>query len=87
MRTWGRDTFIAVRGLFLVTGRWEDGARVILEFARTVRHGLIPNLYDQGEAPRYVRASGVDTCVQKWGWRPRESYYHRVVAQQSLQWA
>jgi glycogen debranching enzyme len=53
MRCWGRDVFISARGLLLATGRFEDTKNHILNFAATLKHGLIPNLLDAGRNPRY----------------------------------
>jgi predicted glycogen debranching enzyme len=52
--SWGRDTFISLPGLLLVTGRFEDARKVFLSYARFCRGGLIPNFIpDLGEQAGY----------------------------------
>jgi predicted glycogen debranching enzyme len=51
---WGRDTFIALRGLCLATGRLDDARRILVEWASTVSRGMLPNRFpDAGGAPEY----------------------------------
>lgn len=52
-RCWGRDVFIAIRGLYLGTGRFAEAKEHILAFASVLKHGMIPNLLSSGDAPRY----------------------------------
>ncbi len=40
---WGRDTFVSLPGLMLVTGRFEDARRIFLSFKESFKQGLIPN--------------------------------------------
>ena len=51
---WGRDTFIALPGLCLVTGRYDAARQVIESFASHVSEGMVPNRFpDIGEQPEY----------------------------------
>jgi len=51
---WGRDTFIALRGLSLAGGRLPDARSILLEWAGLVSEGMLPNRFvDQGDAPEY----------------------------------
>lgn len=51
---WGRDTFIAFEGLFLVTKRYEDAKSVIRTFLKDIKCGLVPNGYAEGtDEPLY----------------------------------
>ncbi len=51
---WGRDTFIALRGLCLATGRLEDARDILLEWAAAVSDGMLPNRFpDRGETPEF----------------------------------
>jgi predicted glycogen debranching enzyme len=51
---WGRDTFIALRGLCLATGRLADARNILLAWAGAVSEGMLPNRFpDQGEQPEF----------------------------------
>jgi predicted glycogen debranching enzyme len=54
---WGRDTMISLPGLTLVTGQTDVARSMLLEFARHVDRGMLPNRFpDAGEAPEYNTA-------------------------------
>jgi predicted glycogen debranching enzyme len=51
---WGRDTFIALRGLCLATGRLAEAREILLGWVDHVSQGMLPNRFpDHGEQPEY----------------------------------
>jgi predicted glycogen debranching enzyme len=51
---WGRDTFIALRGLCLATGRLDDARDILMEWSHAVSEGMLPNRFqDQADAPEF----------------------------------
>jgi predicted glycogen debranching enzyme len=47
---WGRDTMISLEGLTLVAGRHREARAILRTFAQHVQHGLIPNMFPEGES-------------------------------------
>jgi predicted glycogen debranching enzyme len=51
---WGRDTFVAMRGLTLALGRLDDARQILLTWSGTVSEGMLPNRFpDKGDAAEY----------------------------------
>ncbi|MEP7343118.1 MAG: amylo-alpha-1,6-glucosidase [Acidobacteriota bacterium] len=51
---WGRDTMIALPGLTLTTGRYDIARSILLEFAKHVDRGMLPNRFlDSGGESEY----------------------------------
>ena len=52
-----RDAMIAIPGLCLVTGRFEDAKKILRAFAKSLHKGLLPDrLPEKGEEPEYTSA-------------------------------
>ena len=47
---WGRDTMIALQGLTLCTGRFEDNRQILESFSKYLKNGLIPNMFPSTDA-------------------------------------
>jgi predicted glycogen debranching enzyme len=56
---WTRDTMIALPGLCLSTGRYEDAKKILLAFTKRVSEGMLPNHFpDNGEPIGYNNVDG-----------------------------
>ena len=58
-RMYFRDSLIAFKSLFLLCNNYKEGKNLLKIIASTLRHGLIPDCFDEGEKPRY---NSRDTC-------------------------
>lgn len=51
---WGRDTFIAMRGMLIGQDRFQESKSILVEWATFVDQGMMPNRFpDTGSAPEY----------------------------------
>lgn len=52
---WGRDALVALPGLTLVTGRFDDARQILLTFQKYCREGIVPNRFPDiaGDKPAY----------------------------------
>ncbi len=51
---WGRDTFIALRGLCLAAGQLDAARSILMEWSGVVSEGMLPNFFPDGAAkPEY----------------------------------
>ena len=53
---WGRDTFIAMRGLCLETGRLDVAERILLSWCDALSEGMLPNTFHAGAQPPMYNA-------------------------------
>jgi len=58
---WGRDTFISLPGLLLVTGRFAEARQILSAYAHYVDHGMIPNRFP--DATGYPEYNTVDASL------------------------
>ena len=53
---WGRDAFIALPGLLLSTGRFDEAKSVLTTFATAADEGMIPNRFDDRSGTTYFNS-------------------------------
>lgn len=69
---WGRDTFVALRGLCLATGRRAEARDILIAWSSTVSEGMVPNRYpDRGGSPEF---NSVDASL--WYVNAVQAYLH-----------
>lgn len=49
--SWGRDTLISLPGLAFLTGRLDEGARILADLGSHQRRGILPNFFDSEGRP------------------------------------
>jgi predicted glycogen debranching enzyme len=60
---WGRDTFIAIRGLCLATGCLEETRQVLLAWSGAVSEGMLPNRFADTVAGGVPEYNSVDASL------------------------
>ena len=70
LEEWGRDTFISLPGILLVTGRFGEAQKIIGNFATYEKNGLIPNRIQKNN----IEYNTVDAPM--WFIQATKSYRH-----------
>lgn len=77
---WGRDTFIALPGLTLSTGRFVVARQILENWAQFIRDGLLPNvLPEDGGAAQYNSADAALWYIEAW-----RAYYRHTQDQAAV---
>jgi 4-alpha-glucanotransferase len=64
---WGRDTTIALPGLCLATGRFDDARDILETFAHFIDRGMLPNVFPgAGGVPEYNTADAALWYIEAW---------------------
>ena len=64
---WGRDSMIALPGLLLATGRYEEARSLLLGYLPLVDGGMLPNYFPgDGETPQYNTVDAALWYVEAW---------------------
>jgi len=53
---WGRDAFVALPGLLLETGRFDEAKSVLTAFAQAADDGMVPNRFDDQSSTAYFNS-------------------------------
>lgn len=69
--SWSRDTMISFEGLFLETGRAEEGRELLLSYGKRISQGMLSNTADTGS----VEYNTVDATL--WFVHALDRYVHR----------
>jgi len=69
---WGRDAFIALPGLLLSTGRFDEAKSALITFAQAADEGMIPNRFDDRSNTKYFNS--VDASL--WFVNAAFQYFH-----------
>ena len=64
---WGRDSMIALPGLLLATGHYQQARRLLLGYLPLVERGMLPNFFPgDGETPQYNTADAALWYIEAW---------------------
>src|SRR5579884_3076835 len=63
---WGRDTMIALPGLCLATGRFDEARQILETFAHFIDRGMLPNVFPESGAAEYNTADATLWYLEAW---------------------
>lgn len=77
---WGRDTMIALPGVTLATGRYDQARRILETFAGFVDGGMLPNMFpEQGKEAAYNSVDAALWYIEAW-----RAYLHEIHDQAAM---